>query len=53
MYIKRATNLVEGEVVGAYCHVRPAACVSSLGYGIHQLAADAEVTQFDISPSVH
>lgn len=36
-----------------YCHVRPAACVSGLGYGVHQLAADAKIAQFDIPLSVH
>lgn len=37
----------------AHRHVRPAACISGLGYGIHQLATDAEITQLDITPSVH
>ena len=44
---------VQRVTVVAYRHVRPAACVSGLGYGIHQLTADAEITQFDITFSVH
>lgn len=40
-------------MVITYCHVGPAACISGLGYGVHQLTADAEITQLDITPSVH
>jgi len=34
-------------------HVGPAASVSGLGDGVHQLPADAEVTQLDVSCPVH
>lgn len=36
-----------------YCHVGSAACVSGLGYRVHQLTTDAKVTQFDVAVTVH
>ena len=36
----------------AYCHVWPAASVATFGYGIHQLSADAEITELDVPLAV-
>lgn len=53
MYGGRRSGTVTVVMSEAHRHVRPAAGVSGLGYRIHQLAADAEVAQLDVSLSVH
>lgn len=33
----------------SYCHVRSAASISGFGYGVHQLATDAKVTELNVA----
>lgn len=40
------------ETASAHRHVGPASGISGLCYGVHQLAADAKVTQLYVAVSV-
>lgn len=33
----------------SYCHIRSAACISGFGDGVHQLPADAKITQLNVA----